>query len=71
MGHVLSHHKIMVNIVQNSLFVVFNTYYNVLFHLVRILFNSIITFSFFNQVEMIISYPRTTDFVGNGPAYDH
>lgn len=71
MGHNLSNHKIIVNIVQNSLFVVFNTYWNVLFHVVKILFNSIITFCFFNQVEMITSYPRTTDFVGNGPAYNH
>lgn len=71
MGHILNNHKIIVNIVQNSMFVVFNTYYNVLFCVVNILFNSIIPFCFFNQVEMIISYPRTADFVGNGPAYNH
>jgi len=47
------------------MFVVFNTYYNVLFCVVNILFNSIIPFCFFNQVEergmgSTLNFKRTT-----------
>ena len=71
MGHILRNHKIIVNIFKNSVFVIFNTYYNVIFSCDKNITQFNYYFLLFNQVEMIISNPRTNDFAGSGPTYNH
>ena len=58
----------IVDIFQNSVFVVFHAYNNELFNLVRLLFNFILSFGFLNHIEIMSSHRGTADFDGNGPA---